>query len=145
MMGPPPPVGSGGYPIAYSAIQFDLEEIPLGSTILEAELKITCETVFFGGQFGLYRITKDWDKDKLSWDDINENWVDLSTGEEFFVNFEDAGRTFKFDVKEMVQDMIDNEAYYGFALVAFEMAMEVEVYFSAEEGDDSPELYVRYE
>lgn len=136
----------GGPDIGISLVVFDLDEIPSGSIILEAELNLMCVFVGIPSNIELYRIKKKWDKDELQWDDIDGNWIDQNTVIDFAVNAGDAGINFKLDLKEIIQVIVNGEDNYGFALVPSSIFSEdADIYFSSKEGDDPPELFVRYE
>ncbi len=150
-----PAVTVVGENAGWGLIQFDLTSIPVGSEIISAELRLTAfgdgfSSFITSGHEGsnacwLSRIIESWDEYAVTW---NTQPAITAVGQIEVSESIDPYEDYIIDLKEIVQDMVDNPASnYGLALHLQEESPTRGLMFKSKDSDneeDWPELTVNF-
>jgi|LauGreDrversion4_2_1035121.scaffolds.fasta_scaffold78365_2 hypothetical protein len=150
------PGTQGGVNTNRALIDFDLSQIPIGSTVLSAKLNLYAYTDFTifplqDGHYGnnqsiLSRITSNWNESVVTWNtqplfsNVNETTLNQSTSpSQDYLNI---------NVTALVQDMVDNpNSSFGFRLALVNEAVTSSLSFCSSEFPNTakrPSLAIEY-
>lgn len=150
------PGNQGGVNTNRALIDFDLSQIPVGSTVLSAKLNLYAYTDFTisplqDGHYGnnqsvLSRITSNWNESVVTWNTqpgvsiLNETTINQSTApNQDYLNI---------NVTALVQDMVDNpNSSFGFRLALVNEVTTASLSFCSSEFSNTakrPSLAIEY-
>jgi len=142
--------GSPGYGID-TLIEFDISEIPPGTTIITASLNLyysrLSENNPAGRTLTLHKITSDWDEDVVTWNTKPSYNAEVSSSADVPSS---TGQWMTWDVISDVQDFVDDlENNYGWELIDGNYwgsgDIPVAYFRSTEGGDNIPYIEIEIE
>lgn len=137
--------GIGG-PSALSLILFNLNEIPPGAKIVEAELRLFATALAVTDPATLrFNVIKDpWDESSIDWPTASSaDFVYDKPSPVIDIVMADANKTISLRIDNIVQDWVYGAQNAGIRLSDIS-SIPGDVRFSSSEGSDPPELFIRY-
>ncbi len=145
-------------------LYFDLSDIPPGSTIISAKLKLyfrAYQTGFTGAFIRVHRLTTSWSETKSTWNiasmiynPILGIWIPLpwsnpggdydpTTLASLHISPADVNSWLEIELKNIVQDFV-NKVYPNYGIILEADTSSKYAYFDSSDGSNGPQLVIEY-